>query len=111
MRTTGLECRQDLDAAQRAVEPRNGDSHLAFTVGGLGPCVTHPNRASEIVCFVELDGSTQGRPRQRLTRLIGFHRGTTVARMRLQVPMSGRPIDSINLKDARLGLYDQLTTS
>ncbi len=104
-----LEGRQDLDAAQRAVEPRNGDSHLAFIAGGLRPCVTHPNRTGEVVCFVDLDGITRGRPRQRLTRLIGFHREMTVARTRLRVPMSGHPIDSVNLKDTKLGLYDQLT--
>ena len=42
-----LERRGDLDAAQRAVEPRNADSHLAFIAGGLRTCVTHPNRAGE----------------------------------------------------------------
>jgi hypothetical protein len=51
-----LERRVDLDAAQRAVEPRNGDSHLLFIAGGLRPCVTHPNRSGETVCFVDLDG-------------------------------------------------------
>ncbi|MGH7331284.1 MAG: hypothetical protein ACREKS_00790, partial [Candidatus Rokuibacteriota bacterium] len=103
-----LECRQDLDAAQRAVEPRNGDSHLAFIAGGLRPCVAYPNRPGEAVCFVDLDGITHGQPRQRLTRMIGFHRETTVARMRLRVPVSGHPIDSVNLQDPKLGLYDQL---
>src|SRR5215470_4805144 len=39
-----LERRQDLDAAQRAIEPRNADSHLAFIASGLRNCVTHPNR-------------------------------------------------------------------
>ena len=66
-----LERRKDLDAAQRAVEPRNGDSHLAFIAGGLQPCVTHPNRAGETVCFVDLDGVNDGRPRatpERATR-------------------------------------------
>jgi thiamine phosphate synthase YjbQ (UPF0047 family) len=104
-----LECRQDLDASQRAVEPRNGDSHLAFIAGGLRACVTYPNRPDETVCFVDLDGTSDGRPRRRLTRLIGFHREATVAQMRLRVPMSGHPIDSVNLKDPKLGIYDQLS--
>lgn len=103
-----LDRRQDLDPAQRAVEPRNGDSHLAFIAGGLRPCVTHPNRAGETVCFVDLDGVNEGRSRRRLTRVIGFHREAVVAQMRLQVPVSGHPIESINLKDPRLGLYEQL---
>ena len=103
-----LEGRPDLDAAQRAVEPRNGDSHLAFIAGGLRPCVTHPNRADEAVCFVDLDGVSDGRPRRRLTRVIGFHREAVAGQMRLHVPMSRHPIDSINLKDPKLGVWEQL---
>ena len=103
-----LEQRQDLDAEQRAVEPRNADSHLAFIASGLRTCVTHPNRAGEPVFFVDLDGVNGGRPRRRLTRLIGFSRERTVRATRIQVPVSGHPIDSINLKDPRLGIYAQL---
>jgi thiamine phosphate synthase YjbQ (UPF0047 family) len=103
-----LERRTDLDAAQRAVEPRNGDSHLAFIAGGLQPCVTHPNRTGETVCFVDLDGVTDGRPRRRQTRVIGFHREAVAGQMKLRVPLSGHPIDSINLKAPSLGLYEQL---
>ena len=40
-----LERRVDLDPSQRAIEPRNADSHLAFIASGLRPCVTHPNTA------------------------------------------------------------------
>jgi len=104
-----LERRTDLDPAQRAVEPKNGDSHLAFIAGGLRPCVTHPNRAGELVCFVDLDGVNDGRSRRRLTRVIGFHREAVVAQTRLQVPLSGHPIESINLKDPRLGVWAQLS--
>jgi thiamine phosphate synthase YjbQ (UPF0047 family) len=103
-----LDRRQDLDPAQRAIEPRNGDSHLAFIAGGLRPCVTHPNRPGETVCFVDLDGVNEGRSRRRTTRVIGFHREAVIAQTRLQVPVSGHPIESINLKDPRLGLYEQL---
>jgi thiamine phosphate synthase YjbQ (UPF0047 family) len=103
-----LEERQDLDAEQRAVEPRNADSHLAFIAGGLRTCVTHPNRAGETVFFVDLDGVNDGRPRRRLTRLIGFSRERVIRATRIQVPVSGHPIDSINLKDPRLGIYSQL---
>lgn len=103
-----LERREDLDAAQRAVEPRNADSHLAFIAGGLHSCVTHPNRAGERVCFVELDGINDGRPRRRLMRVIGFSEEVVVARTRIAVPVSAHPIDSINLKDPKLGLYEQL---
>jgi thiamine phosphate synthase YjbQ (UPF0047 family) len=104
-----LERREDLDAEQRAVEPRNADSHLAFIAGGLRPCVTHPNRPDEPVFFVDLDGVNEGRPRRRRTRLIGFHHERAVLATRIQVPLSGHSVDSINLKDPRLGIYEQLT--
>jgi thiamine phosphate synthase YjbQ (UPF0047 family) len=103
-----LERRKELDAAQRAVEPRNGDSHLAFIAGGLQPCVTHPNRAGEAVCFVDLDGINDGRPRRRQTRVIGFHREAVAGQMRLRIPLSGHSIDSVNLKAPALGVYGQL---
>jgi thiamine phosphate synthase YjbQ (UPF0047 family) len=104
-----MERREDLDPVQRTVEPRNADSHLAFIASGLRPCVTHPNLPSENVCFVDLDGMVDGRPRRRLTRLIGFHQEQVVAHTRIKVPVSTHPIDSINLKDARLGVCDQLS--
>jgi hypothetical protein len=105
-----LERRGDLDSAQRAVEPRNADSHLAFMAGGLRTCVTHPNRPNEPVYFVDLDGVNEGRPRRRLARLIAFTRERVVRSTRIEVPVSEHPIDSINLKDPRLGIYSQLAT-
>jgi len=103
-----LERREDLDEVQRAVEPRNGDSHLAFIAGGLHSCVTHPNRSGETVHFVDLDGVCDGRPRRRRMRVIGFNREAVVARTRIAVPVSTHPIDSVNLKDSRLGVYEEL---
>ena len=103
-----LERRGDLDSTQRAVEPRNADSHLAFIAGGLRTCVTHPNRPNEPVYFVDLDGVNEGKPRRRLTRLIAFTRERVVRSTRIDVPVSAHPIDSINLKDPRLGIYEQL---
>jgi thiamine phosphate synthase YjbQ (UPF0047 family) len=103
-----LERRVDLDAAQRATEPKNADSHLAFIAGGLRPCVIHPNRPGEAVCFVDLDGVNEGRPRRRQTRVIGFQHEAVVAQTRLDVPVSRHPIESVNLKDPRLGIYDRL---
>jgi thiamine phosphate synthase YjbQ (UPF0047 family) len=104
-----LERRDDLHPDQRACEPRNADSHLAFMAGGLRACVTHPNRPSESVFFVDLDGVVEGRPRKRLTRLIAFNSERLVRTTRIEVPVSNHPIDSINLKDPRLGLYSRLS--
>ena len=103
-----LERRTDLDASQRAVEPRNADSHLAYIASGLRPCVTHPNRSGETVYFVDLDGVYEGRPRRRQARVIGFSQERLVTATRIEVPVSQHPIDSINLKDPRLGVYDEL---
>jgi len=103
-----LEQRTDLNAEQRAVEPRNADSHLAYIASGLRTCVTHPNRAGENVFFVDLDGVYEGRPRRRQTRVIGFSRERKVLETRIEVPLSGHPIDSVNLKDPRLNVYDEL---
>jgi thiamine phosphate synthase YjbQ (UPF0047 family) len=104
-----LERRVDLDPKQREVEPKNADSHLAFIAGGMRPCVTHPNRPDESVFFVDLDGVVDGQPRRRLTRMVGFHDERVVRTTRIEVPVSAHPIDSVNLKDARLGLYDRLS--
>jgi thiamine phosphate synthase YjbQ (UPF0047 family) len=103
-----LEHRSDLDAQQRAVEPRNADSHLAYIASGLRTCVTHPNRPDESVFFVDLDGVNGGRPRRRRTRVIGFSEERLVRATRIEVPVSAHPIDSVNLKDPRLGVYAQL---
>ena len=104
-----LERRADLDPQQRAVEPRNADSHLAFIASGLRTCVTHPNRPEEPVFFVDLDGVNDGRPRRRRTRVIGFSRERMVGATRIEVPLSAHPVDSVNLKDPRLGIYSQLS--
>ena len=103
-----LDRRQDLTSAERAVEPRNADSHLAFMAAGLSTCVSYVNRPQEPVCFVDLDGVTDGRPRRRLTSIVGFTREREIARLKIGVPMSDHPIDSINLKDPKLGIYEQI---
>jgi thiamine phosphate synthase YjbQ (UPF0047 family) len=103
-----LDQRTELAPEQRLVEPRNADSHLAFIAAGLRTCVSFPNRDAEPVRFVDLDGVHAGQPRQRLTRIIGYQREEEIERVRIEVPMSSHPVDSINLKDPRLGIYEQL---
>jgi hypothetical protein len=75
---------------------------------GLSTCVSYVNRPQQPVCFVDLDGITDGRPRRRLTSIVGFHREQDVARLKIAVPMSDHPIDSINLKNPKLGIYDEI---
>ncbi len=104
-----LERRVELDPAQRRVEPRNGDSHLAFIAAGLKTCVAYSNRPDQPLCFVDLDGVHAGRARRRRTRIIGYREEEQVARVRIEVPVSPHPVDSVNLKDPRLGIYDELS--
>jgi DNA adenine methylase Dam len=103
-----MERRVELAPEQRIVEPRNADSHLAFIAAGLRTCVTYANKPDEPVCFVDLDGVNAGKPRRRHTRVIGYHREDVVARRQIEVPVSSHPVDSINLKDPRLGIAEEL---
>jgi len=103
-----LEHRTELSEEQRQVEPRNADSHLAFMAAGLRSCVTYSNRRSAPVPFIDLDGVHAGRPRRRQTTIVGYDHEVEVARTRVTVPVSSHPIDSINLRDASIGLYEQI---
>lgn len=103
-----LDRRADLTSEERAVEPRNADSHLTFMAAGLSTCVSYVNRPQEPVCFVDLDGMTQEGPRRRLTSIVGFTRERRLTTLRIPVPVSNHPIDSVNLKDPKLGIYEQL---
>jgi thiamine phosphate synthase YjbQ (UPF0047 family) len=103
-----LDQRHELAPEQRAVEPANADSHLAFIAGGLQSCVAYNVRRTGPVYFVDLDGTCNGTPRRRATTLVGFNREEEVARATLTVPVSSHPVDAINLKDPRLGLYDRI---
>ena len=103
-----LELRHELTPEQRATEPANADSHLAFIGGGLHACVSYDARRPGPVYFVDLDGTYEGTPRKRVTTLVGYNHEEVVARRTLDVPVSTHPIDAINLKEPGLGLYDQL---
>lgn len=103
-----LHLREELSDAQRGVEPRNADAHLAFIAAGLRTCVKYVNRPGEPVYLVDLDGVDGDRRRRRTTRILGFNSEEVVARDRLLVSMSSHPLDSVSLKDPRVGLYPQL---
>src|SRR5687768_3629424 len=94
-----LERRTELTDAQKPEEPQNAHSHLAFMAGALRTCVSYRNRPDEPVCFIDLDGVHAGRPRRRMTTVLGYSHEEPVAQMRLSVPVSGHPVDSVNLKD------------
>ena len=92
---------------QRPTEPLNADSHLAFMAGALRTCVSYLNRPGEPMSFIDLDGVHKGLPRTRHTSVLGYSAEETVAHTRIVVPVSGHSIESVNLKDPRLGVYDQ----
>jgi hypothetical protein len=103
-----LELRTELPPEQRRVEPTNGDSHLAFMAAGLDACVSYRMQRRGPVFFVDLDGMNGAKPRQRVTRLVGYDREVEVARTTIQVPVSSHPIEAVNLRDPKIGLGDQL---
>lgn len=103
-----LELRHELDADQKLVEPVNAHSHLAFIGGGLRPCVSYNAARPGPVFLIDLDGTHEGVPRKRQTTIVGYHRETVVERTSLRVPVSPHPIDAVNLKDTKFGLYDQV---
>ena len=102
-----IDRRTELTEAQKPEEPRNADSHLAFMAGALRTCVTYRNRPNEPVCFIDLDGVHDGRPRKRRTSVLGYSNEEPVAQARIVVPVSRHAVDSVNLKNPRLGIYEQ----
>jgi thiamine phosphate synthase YjbQ (UPF0047 family) len=102
-----LDDRTELSEEQRAVEPRNADSHLTFMAAGLRACVSYNNHHVPAL-FVDLDGVNGATPRRRFTSIVGYNEETIVARTRLAIPVSAHPIDSINLREPGLGIYEQL---
>src|SRR5262245_37814472 len=103
-----LELREELLPEQRKVEPANAHSHLAFIGGGLHACVSYDARRQGPVYFVDLDGMHQGTPRKRTTTMVGYNREVDVAKTIIRVPVSPHPIDAVNLKATRLGLYEEV---
>jgi hypothetical protein len=104
-----LDRRTELTPEQRPIEPTNADSHLAFIGSGLRACVSYVMRRPGPVSFIDLDGVNAGQPRRRTTTLVGYNSEIEVARTTLRVPVSAtHPVDAVNLKDSRLGLYEQL---
>jgi hypothetical protein len=104
-----LDHRTELTPEQRPIEPTNADSHLAFIGSGLRACVSYVMHRPGPVSFIDLDGVNAGRPRRRMSTLVGYNSEIEVAKTTLRVPVSAsHPVDAVNLKDTRLGLYSQL---
>ncbi len=102
-----LHLREELTEAQRRIEPPNADSHLAFISAGLRSCVSYRDRGGQPVYFIDLDGVYKGRPRQRVTTVLGYNTEETVAHDRVEVPVSAHPVDSVSLKSPEVGIYER----
>ncbi|MEO8361680.1 MAG: hypothetical protein ABI672_16720 [Vicinamibacteria bacterium] len=96
-----LHLRAELSEEQRAVEPRNADSHLKFIGAGMRNCATYTTRGATPVYFIDLDGTWQGARRSRSTTILAYDHEEFVERVTIQVPVSRHPVDSINLNDPR----------
>ena len=103
-----LDLRKELNEEQRREEPRNADAHLTFIGSGLTNCVTYPTSPRVPVFFIDLDGTNGSIERSRQTTIIGVDRETLVGQVPLAVPVSRHAVDSVNLKDERLGIFEEL---
>lgn len=103
-----LHLRTELSDEQRATEPKNADSHLTFISAGMSNCVTQNIDDTRPVYLVDLDGVHEHGARRRRASVVAYNRQRPVATTDLEVPVSGHPIDSINIFDAGLGLTEQL---
>lgn len=103
-----LHLRAELSDEQRAVEPKNADSHLTFIGAGMRNCVTYRTRGSVPVYFIDLDGTWEGQRRSRTTTVLTYDQVEPVERLSISVPVSRHPVDSINLSDPRGEFSEQV---
>ncbi|HSR52103.1 MAG TPA: hypothetical protein VLV83_14830 [Acidobacteriota bacterium] len=103
-----IHLRDELSEEQKQCEPRNADSHLTFISSGLKNCVSYRTGPETPVYFIDLDGVYESQVRRRYTTVIGYNQEEPVARSTFVVPASRHAVDSINLKDPRLGLFEMV---
>lgn len=103
-----LHLRTELSEEQKAVEPRNADSHLTFIGAGMRNCVTYRTNAGVPVYFIDLDGTYEGQRRTRTTTVLAYDKSEAVERLTIPIPVSRHPVDSINLSDPRGEFTEQI---
>lgn len=104
-----LHLRTELSEEEKAREPRNADSHLAFIGSGLQNCATYVHRRAAPVFFIDLDGVTPEGSRKRRTTVLAYEQEEVVAELTMKLPASTHPVSSVNLGDPRLGYFEQLS--
>ena len=70
--------------------------------------MTYRHCSQTPVYFVDLDGISGSTKRRRQTTVIGYTEEELVDKTEVKIPLSSHPVDSVNLKDSRLGLFDHL---
>lgn len=105
-----LELRSELSDLERKSEPKNADSHLTFIGSGLKNCVTYTNRPETPVYFIDLDGVHEHGQRSRHSKVMFYNQEEVVYRHRVGVPVSRHLVDSINLRDPKLGYLEKITS-
>ena len=103
-----IDRRLELSDDQKKGEPRNADAHLTFIGSGLTNCVVYRNDPRVPVYFIDLDGLNGKVHRLRQTTVIGYDEERVAAETRISIPVSGHRVDSVSLKNRRLGIFDQL---
>jgi len=103
-----MHLRDELTEAQKKVEPKNADSHLAFIGAGLKNCVTYRNDPEAAVHLIDLDGVWEHGVRTRRTTALGYNEERLVTQETYPIPVSKHHIDSVNLREDRVGLFGWL---
>lgn len=98
-----MHLRDELSDDQKQVEPKNADSHLAFIGAGLKNCVTYRNSSDAAVHLIDLDGVWEHGVRTRRTTFLAYNEERAVSEERFAIPVSSHHIDSINLREERVG--------
>ena len=106
-----LDLRTELSEEERRLEPLNADSHLVGMAAGLRNCATYVHRETAPVLFIDLDGVVPGGTRERKTTVLAYHREEAVATWEIALPVSPHTVDSLNLRDPRLGFFDELSAA
>ncbi len=103
-----MHLRDELSDDQKRVEPKNADSHLAFIGAGLKNCVTYRNQPEVAAHLIDLDGVWEHGVRTRRTTVLGYNDERQVTREEFAIPVSSHHIDSVNLREERVGLFEWL---
>jgi thiamine phosphate synthase YjbQ (UPF0047 family) len=106
-----LDRRSELSEDEKQKESKNAASHLAAIGSGLRNCATYLHRDERPVLFIDLDGVVPAGHRERRATVFGYHQEERVESWQTALPVSPHPVDSINLRDPKLGFFEELSSA